>query len=235
MTITREAIVKYIETKLGGSDIEVDLKPEDYDNVIEEALDTLSAHKPRESYGIVQTSSGVQRYELDKGTYGRGVIQVQQPLPRNPLYNGIPFPDAYVVSAPIREIGDYALMLTKQKEAEYLFGGDFNFDWDQENGILMIKPPPLEGCNYVYRYLDVYTLSQVGSREHWLKKLCLALAKQILGNKWRKFRAFPGNENQVEMYTEIHDEGKEEEEALVEEITRAGQSMVPAMPSYRRG
>lgn len=235
MALTKKDVEDYISIELGGGDITVDLNDTDYAHIITAALRALSTYKPLERLGLVHVSSGVQKYVLDAGTYGRNVIQVMRTLPTSPLYSYWPLPDPYVISMPLYHVGDYALSLTKWKEAEYLYGGDFNWTFDKETGILLIKPPPVEGCNYAYRYLDNYRLEDVGAREQWLLDFALASAKRIVGSKWRKFRNFPGNENQVELYTEIYDEGTEDRTALLESLERAGSGAVPPIPAYRRG
>ena len=235
MALTKEDVISHISVELGGSEITVDLAATDYEHIINSGLRALSTYKPIERLGIVHVSSGVQKYVLDAGTYGHSVIQVMRTMPSSIMYGFWPLPDPYVVSVPLHRVGDFALALTKWKESEYLYGGDANFTFDKLTGVLLIKPPPIEGCNYVYRYLDSYELAEVGAREQWLLDFVLASAKRIVGSKWRKFRGFPGNENQVELYIEIYDEGTEERTALLESLERAGSAAVPPIPAYRRG
>lgn len=235
MALTKNDIKNHIHIELGGSDIGVDLTDEDYEHIIADGLRNLGTFKPVERLGIVHVSSGVQKYVLDKDTYGKGVIQVMRTLPISPLYSYWPLPDPYVISIPLYRVGDYALSLAKWKEAEYIYGGDADFTFDNNTGTLMIKPPPSEGCNYVYRYLDNYRLEDLGSREQWFLDFVLASAKRIVGSKWRKFRSYPGNENQVELYTEIYEEGTEDRKELLESLQRAGSASVPPIVTYRRG
>ena len=235
MSLTKDDIKKHIEIELGGSDVTIDLTQADHDHIVTDALRVLGTNKPVEKVGVLHVSSGVQKYQLDDNTWGRSVIRVMRPIPSSPIYNAWPFPDPYILSVPVHFLGDYVLGYTHQKEAEYLFGSDFGFDFDRTTGILLLKPAPIAGGNYTYIYLDNPNLADVKGREQWLLDYCVATAKMIQANKWRKFKGFPGNENQVELAVEQYDEGKEEKDRLIEQVQRAGAAMVPPMPAYKQG
>jgi len=233
--ITTGEIRQHIEIELGGSQIKIDLVDEDYAHIIKDVLRQLGTYRPVTRYAVLHVTSGIQKYELDEGTYGRGISKIQRPYPTTPLYQAWPWPDPWVVSIPINFLGDYTLALVKQKEAEWLYGADFNWDFDASTGVLLLRPPPLQGGNYVYHYLDNPELGEIKGRQQWFLDMAVAQAKMIQGSKWRKFRNFPGNENQVELYTEIYDEGKEERTELLDQLKAAGNAMVPPILSYRQG
>jgi hypothetical protein len=233
--LTKAYIENHVNIELGGSQIKIDLVKEDYEHIINDVLTQLSTYRPITRYAVLHVTSGVQKYQLDEGTWGRGIAKIQRPYPTTPLYQAWPWPDPWVVSIPIHFLGDYTLLLVKQKEAEWLFGADFNWDFDATTGILLLRPPPLQGGNYVYQYLDDLELSEVRGRRQWVLDMAVASAKRLQGSKWRKFQNFPGNENQVELYTAMYEEGTDERTLLIESITSAGNAMVPPILSNRQG
>jgi len=233
--ITKQDIKRHIELELGGSHIKIDLTDDDYEHIINDVLRQLGTYRPTTRYAVLHVTSGIQKYQLDEGTWGRGIEKIQRPYPTTPLYQAWPWPDPWVVSIPIHFLGDYTLLYVKQKEAEWLFGADFNWDFDANTGILLLRPKPLHGGNYVYQYLDNPELKEVKGRQQWFLDMAVAQAKMIQANKWRKFKSFPGNENQVELAVEMYDEGKEERIELIDQIKAAGNAMVPPILSGRQG
>jgi hypothetical protein len=233
--LTKDQVKTYLDAELGGASVEVDLEESDYDHIMAASLRALGTYMPTLCRGIIHISAGVQKYTLDPGTYGRGIIKLQRPYPNTLLYTMWPLPMPYVLSVPIRYLGDYALTMATQKESEHLFGADFSWDFDKTNGILLIKPAPLAAGNYVYMYYDDPLLEDIKGRQQWFLDYALAEAKRVVGSKYRKFGAFPGTENAVELFRELYQEGTEERTALLEEIKAAGVSRTVPIGTYRQG
>lgn len=232
-TLTAEYVATKLQVRLGGQTIQVELNEVEIDSIIEDTLIALGTWMPVRKYGLLNVTSGVQKYELDAGTYGNGILFLTRALPTHPLYNAWPFPDPYVVSIPIHSVGDYTLSYVHFKETEHLFGGGLHWSFDRDTGIMMIRSMPVASGIYVYTYISYPELSQVKGRRKWFMDYCEALAKKIIGSKYRKFQSFPGTENQVELAA-LYEEGEEKITELEESITAASIAMTPPMLTHRQ-
>jgi hypothetical protein len=232
--LTKEFITTQLSVRLGGQTIRVELNDVEIDAIIEDALVALGTWLPVKHFGVLNVSTGVQKYELDEGTYGKGIIRLTRALPTHPFYNAWPFPDPYIVSIPLHSLGDYALTYTHFKESEQMFGGSFRWDFDANTGIMMIRSTPIESGNYIYVYTDYPDLINVRGRRKWFLDYCEATAKKIIGAKYQKFTSFPGTEHQVEL-ADLYTQGVEKIEELEESIQSASTGMTPPMLTHRQG
>lgn len=217
---------------MGGGHVKVDLTEDDYDVIVDEALSALGTYFPRERLGVVHFVNGQSKYQLDDGTYGRGIIDIKRPFQTWPFYTLWPLPEPYVVSIPLMHLGDYALSYTSWKSAAHLTGANLRWSFDKDTGILMISPAEMSSGNYAYVYLDDPTLDEVRGRSKWVKEYALAMAKAVAGAKYKKIKGFPGTEYNVQLAEEWADEGTERMRELEEEIKQAGLNRVPPRPAY---
>jgi hypothetical protein len=206
-TQTREHIIEYINTYLGGSMVDVELDPKDYNFAIDKALSKYrqrASNSVEESYGFLDLQVDTNQYVLPKE-----VVSVRQLFRRSigsrtgggnggSLFE--PFNLAYsntylLASTNMGGLATYYAFAGYQKQVGKMFGSDLNFVYNSTNHTLTIQQRPQAGEQiliWMYNHRPDFNLLEDVYAGQWLKDYALANAKMILGQAREKFPSIAG-------------------------------------------
>lgn len=198
----REEIVEYIKAFLGGSMVDVELEPSDYNIAIDRSLAKYrqrSSNAVEESVGFLTLSTDVNEYQMPKE-----VVTVRQLFRRSigsrtgggnggSLFE--PFNLAYsntylLASTNMGGLATYYAFASYQKQVGKMFGSDINFTFNSTTKMLTVQQRPFtseEVLVWMFNYRPDFNLLSDIYAGQWLKDYSLANAKMMLGQAREKF------------------------------------------------
>jgi len=234
-TITeRQQVIEYIQSMLGGSMVDVELEPKDYNIAIDRALAKFrqrSSNSVEESFGFITTITDTNDYILPKE-----VMSVRQLFRRSigsrtgggdggSLFE--PFNLAYsntylLTSTHMGGLATYYAFASYQKQVGKMFGSEINFSFNATTKLLTIMQRPRneeELLVWMYNHRPDFNLLQDPYAGQWLKDYSLATCKLMLGEAREKFGsiASPGGTTTLNG-TALKNEGKAELEVLEQDL-----------------
>lgn len=232
--LERQKVIDYCRTMLGGSMIDVELDPIDYNTAIDRALNKFrqrSSNAVEESYAFLTLEVDVNEYILPKE-----VMQVRQLFRRSigsrtgggdggTLFE--PFNLAYsntylLTSTHMGGLATYYAFAQYQKMVGKMFGSEINFTFNRTTKLLTIMQRPRaseELLMWQYNYRPDFNLLQDPYAGQWLKDYSLATSKIILGEAREKFSQIASPQGQTSLNGQaLKAEGKAEIEILEQDL-----------------
>jgi hypothetical protein len=231
--LSLETIRNYVRLSLGHPVVDVELTDEQIDAMANQALGIYGTHKPIEKFATTSVIPPGQKYSLDAGSYGRGVIEVWVPdLLRSPISLDQFDVFKYHTRLPNLDPGDYYAERVWWKEVRRSVGSDE--DWiieENHDGTAEIYISPIPSESYVLGFIFVSdpTFGEVPpTDDDWVFDYSLAMCMEVLGRIRSKFTALQGAETSLDMDGEtLRSEGAEKRREMEEYLTGRGQVIAP--------
>jgi hypothetical protein len=227
---TRQQLVEYIKTFLGGNLVDVELDPVDYNVAIDKALAKYrqrASNSVEESYGFLDLQADTNQYVMPKE-----VVSIRQLFRRSigsrsgggnggTLFE--PFNLAYsntylLASTNMGGLATYYAFAGYQKQVGKMFGSDLNFVYNSTNHTLTIQQRPHadeQVLIWMYNHRPDFNLFEDVYAGQWLKDYALANAKMILGQAREKFPSIAGPQGSSALNgTQLKAEAKTEMDQL---------------------
>jgi len=227
---SRQQIVEYIKTFLGGNLVDVELDPTDYNIAIDRALAKYrqrASNSVEESYGFLDLELDTNQYVMPKE-----VVSIRQLFRRSigsrsgggnggTLFE--PFNLAYsntylLASTNMGGLATYYAFAGYQKQVGKMFGSDINFVFNSTNHTLTIQQRPHadeQVLIWMYNHRPDFNLLEDVYAGQWLKDYALANAKMILGQAREKFPSIAGPQGSSALNgTQLKAEAKAEMDQL---------------------
>jgi hypothetical protein len=232
---SRQQIVEYIKTFLGGNLVDVELDASDYNISIDRALAKYrqrASNSVEESYGFLDLVLDTNEYIMPKE-----VVSIRQLFRRSvgsrsgggdggTIFE--PFNLAYsntylLASTNMGGLATYYAFAGYQKQVGKMFGSDINFSYNSTSHKLVIHQRPHAGEHilvWMYNHRPDFNLLEDVYSGQWLKDYALANAKMILGQAREKFPAIAGPQGSSALNgSQLKAEAKAEMEALELDLT----------------
>jgi hypothetical protein len=203
----RQAVIDYIKTFLGGSMVDVELDPKDYNTAIDKALMRYrqrSQNATEESFGFITLQMNQNEYFMPKE-----VMQVRQLFRRSigsrsgggdggSLFEpfNLAYTNTYLLSSSnMGGLGTYFAFASYQNLVGKMFGSFINFDFNPTTKKLRISQRP-QGeesvLAWMYNHRPEFALFQDTYAGLWIKDYALAQSKIMLGEAREKFAQVAG-------------------------------------------
>lgn len=228
----RNKLINVIRRSLGGSMVDLELDPEDYNLAIDKALEqfrTQSENSTEEAYVFLDLQEDTNVYFL-----ADEIIEVRQIFRRSVGTPGLggtevdPFELAYTNVYLLQAGGQTGGMATYnffsiyQEEMGKMFGFFLNFDWNPDTKRLQIMRRPLGSETVmlaVYNEKPEAILLTGRYTKVWLRDWAIAECKEMLGYAYRKFSSIQGPNGGTSLPGEqLVNEAKEMKEELRERL-----------------
>jgi len=236
-TLTETAIRDWVRRKLGGNTVDLEIRPDDYTDALQEAVEKYFKHKPLriiKTYNQPADSSTIIPPDGCKGLSNCRIVRETELSPLRSLDGGGLFaPMGVRVFAPTSvdlhtvELSQKWLDLTGR-----ILGSDPDWYYDYYTDELKIVSPGTS-CKVTVDWLQpgLYPddLERVPQTDHdWIKRYTLAAVKEPLGRARSKYDAVPVAGTTLQMDGErLLTESKEEREALIEELKNSSATLFP--------
>lgn len=216
-------VSSYILAQLGYPRRKVELNPSNISEALKRAVRKYGSIKPVIKRDVVSVLSGVQAYNLEAlgKPYGKGILTVHPEPVTSPSAVFSEFEYYRMRQPPYVDMGEMVLDQMYYNEIGLVTGTDFDWEWIQDQTMLLIKPSPTRSHGLAYEYnsspstIETVPLTDQG----WVVDYTLALVKEMLGRIRGKFKGVPGNELPVDTDAdELLSEGREERTELVEAL-----------------
>jgi hypothetical protein len=227
---SRQQIVEYINAFLGGSMVDVELDPKDYNFAIDKALAKYrqrASNSVEESYGFLDLQVDTNQYVMPKE-----IVSIRQLFRRSigsrsgggnggTLFE--PFNLAYsntylLASTNMGGLATYYAFAGYQKQVGKMFGSDINFVFNSTNHTLTVQQRPHadeQVLVWMYNHRPDFNLLEDVYAGQWLKDYALANAKMILGQAREKFPSIAGPQGSSALNgTQLKAEAKAEMDQL---------------------
>lgn len=201
-----------INLHLGGDGIEIDITENDFRYCFNRALNEFRAISTRsiyESYGFLNMEPNTQVYRLH-----RAIDNVMQVHRKRALFGsgntgfdyfaqvaaGMIYPGAQ--PGGYQGIATYDFAMQYEETLTRLFAQDIRFQYYNWNQTLYLQQVPHDREMVVLRCAVLKTIQELLDDHwsfNWLQKYTMALAKQILSNKWGKMAQIPGAQGGVQL------------------------------------
>lgn len=230
----RQKVIDYCQTMLGGSMIDVELDPKDYNTAIDRALNKFR----QRSSNAVEESFSFLTIEVDRNDYvlPQEVMQVRQIFRRSigsrsgggqggTLFEpfNLAYSNTYLLTATnMGGLATYYAFASYQKQVGKMFGSEINFTFNRTTKKLTLMQRPRseeEVLLWLYNYRPDFNLLQDPFANQWLKDYSLATCKVILGEAREKFAQIASPQGGTSLNgTALKGEGKAEIEVLEQDL-----------------
>lgn len=228
---TTAEVCKYIKSRLGFPKRAVELDASNYEEALQRALRQLSSYKPALRYQSFNIIQGQQRYNLNPVSasdpdgldlpFGKGIVRVYDQPIVSPQAVFNEFEYYRLRQPPYVDMGELLIDQMYYKEIGILTGTQFDWEWDQATGILLITPVPTRSRAASYQYNSELTKIEDANPadQGWIADYALAICKEMLGRVRGKFQGVPGTELPLEMdHADLLSEASAEQERLLESL-----------------
>lgn len=198
----RQKIINQVKTMLGGSMVDIELSPDDYQTALDLAFDRYrqrSGNAELESYMILNLQFEVSDYFLPENVvsvrklFRRGLGETTGGTSLDPF--SLAYTNLYLLQAGAgggysAGLLTYELFYEYMNQAGRMFGRDINFTFDTVTKKLSIVRKPTGGeaiIIWCYMYRPDETILQDPFSRPWIREYTLAWAKQILAEAYGKF------------------------------------------------
>jgi hypothetical protein len=235
----KQEVMSYVNTRLGGDIIDIELDPKHYEESLSTALNVYkqrSQNAYEESYMFLHLEDGVQEYTLPPevqtirticrrtiGTSGQNGGTAGQFEPFEAGYMNSYLLQAGRTAGQSGGLLNYELFAGYQELTARMFGGYINFHWNPSTHRLTIVRNP-HGTGevvllHVFNYKPDITILQNPQSSQWVKDYALAVAKTIIGQARGKFGTVAGPQGGTTLNgAEMKQEGAAEIEKLLEDL-----------------
>lgn len=228
--LERQKIVDYVNSMLGGSMVDVELDPKDYNVAIDRALGKFR----QRSSNAVEESYAFLTIEVDKNEYNlpNEIANVRQIFRRSigsrsgggqggTLFEpfNLAYSNTYLLTATnMGGLATYYAFASYQKQVGKMFGSDINFTFNRTTKKLTLMQRPRseeEVLLWIYNQRPDFNLLQDPYATQWLKDYTLATCKMILGEAREKFAQIASPQGGTSLNgTALKNEAKAELEVL---------------------
>lgn len=215
--LTRENIERRVKSRLGGSAVDVELEPTDYDTAIEDTLDHYNQVRPFKRRARLNVTTSQKRYVLSTTDYPgmAGLINMEfitrrtQPAQVDPFD---PFDTALagitLGSGSGETYGEIAQRLTYSEDAARIVDSEPDWEYVNEDGehVVYVDIPRghieagFEWSGYYTPDTNANTGMQLipNGDVKWFIDYCTALLQVRLGNARNKFQGIVSPDNSVD-------------------------------------
>ena len=202
----RQQIENYINLRLGGQMVDVELDKEHYDLAINNALIRFrqrADNSQEESYSFLSLNKEQQEYILPsevqevRQVFRRGIGSVTGTTASQfePFASG--YLNTYMlVAGRVGGLLNYELFTQYQELAMRMFGGFINYTFDRSTKKLtIVRKIPQDGEDvllWTYNYKPDVTMLNDHMIFPWVQNYALAMAKHMLGEAREKFAQIAG-------------------------------------------
>lgn len=246
MAITpKQEIIDDVRSMMGGSMVDIELDPADYDKAIKFAFDRYrqrAGNAMEEAYMFLRIL-----YETNVYTLPDEVIQVRQIFRRGLGETGggtsldpfsLAYTNLYLLQAGAgggytAGLLTYELFNEYLKQAGRMFGAYLNFTFDPVTKKLQIVRKPTGGEEVLLWVMKVKSDDQILQDPFirpWIRNYTLAWCKQMLGEAYSKFPTLPGPTGGIQLKgNDLKNEAKEMKTDLEKELDLYIDSSSPPM------
>jgi hypothetical protein len=242
-TTPRQEIINDVKLLLGGSMVDVELNPEDYEIAIKMAFDRYrqrAGNAMEEAYMFLRVL-----YETNVYTLPDEIVQVRQIFRRGLGETGggtsldpfsLAYTNLYLLQAGAgggytAGLLTYELFNEYLKQAGRMFGAYLNFTFDPVTKKLQLIRKPTGGEEVLLWVMKVKSDDQLLQDPYirpWIRNYTLAWAKQLLGEAYSKFPNIPGPQGGTQLKGEpLKAESKDMRDQLEKEIDLYIDSSMP--------
>ena len=228
--LARQNIVDYCHHMLGGSMIDIELEPKDYNVAIDRALSKFrqrSSNSVEESFAFLTIEVDQNEYQLSNE-----VTNVRQIFRRSigsrsgggqggTLFEpfNLAYSNTYLLTATnMGGLATYYAFASYQKQVGKMFGSEINFTFNRTTKKLILMQRPRseeEVLIWIYNYRPDFNLMQDMFASQWLKDYTLATCKIMLGEAREKFNQIASPQGGTSLNgSALKSEGKGEIESL---------------------
>jgi len=212
--------------KLGGSNVGIELKLDDYADAIEDAKIWLGSRLGKVAENTLPITAGLKEYRLP--TDVDDVIEVIPPGTGSNNVEIDPFSldGRYTTPYQTGRGGNYLADIVIRQQANELsasiYGNSFRWDYNKHTRMLSIFPSNISGMSR-YRYLTYrIDIEQLNMRELELFRRCfIAHLKRVLGLVRRKFSEIPMGGSKTGLDGDSMSGDAETEFSLIEDDLKA--------------
>jgi hypothetical protein len=232
--LERQAVVEYVQTMLGGSMVDVELDPKDYNIAIDRALGKFR----QRSSNAVEESYAFLTVEVDRNEYfmPSEVMDVRQIFRRSigsrsgggqggTLFEpfNLAYSNTYLLTATnMGGLATYYAFASYQKQVGKMFGSEINFLYNRTNKKLTLMQRPRseeEVLIWIYNKRPDFNLLQDNFASQWLRDYTLATCKLMLGEAREKFAQIASPQGGTSLNgTALKAEAKAELEILEQDL-----------------
>ncbi len=232
--------------KLGGSSIEVELEPDDYNVAFDEALRTYRSHSTNsvdQGWYSLQALSGQAEYYLPAEI--DNVIEIRRF--RSGFFNAgggyEPFAQAFVQqtlrggsNAQFPGLLNFEAMSQYNELVERMFAANIMFEFDEGHSRLYlwttVKADEILGLR-VSALKSIDKLLKGSASYLWLQNYTSAGVKMILGEKYSKIANVPGPQGGTVLKgPDLKQKGQEEKDKLIEDLLNYADGGDSAAPFF---
>ncbi len=237
----RNNIIEYINLRLGGQMIDVELDEAHYLLAIKQALAlyrSASEHAEEESYAFLDLVKDQQEYILPKEiTHVREIIRRGVGGLTNGGSQFEPFSAGYLntymlAAGRVGGLSNYELFVDYQKLTMTMFGGYITFTFNPAtHKLVIVRKMPSEVEN-VLLWVHNYKPDQAILNDHrsyiWIQDYAYAMAKHMLGEARERFATIVGPSGGTSLNgTALKTEGKAEMDALSIKLAQYADGAMP--------
>lgn len=230
----RQAIVDDVKRMLGGSMVDIELDPADYQTALNLAFDRYrqrAGNSTEESYLFLRLIYEQTVYYLPENVvsvrqlFRRGIGETTGGTQIDPF--SLAYTNLYLLQAGAgggysAGLLTYELFYQYLEQAGRMFGRDINFTFDPVSKKLSIVRKPTGGealLIWCYLYRPDETLLQDPFCKPWIRDYTLAWCKQMLGEAYSKFSTIAGPQGGTTLKGDaLKNEAKETFERLEKEL-----------------
>lgn len=233
--IERNKVFDYVKTMLGGSMIDIELDPNDYEIALDRAINRYrqrSSNSVEESYMFLELVQDQNVYRLPDE-----VITVQSIFRRaigsrsgmgagGTLFEpfNLAYTNTYLLSGSMMGgLATYDFFAQYQELVGKMFGSYIEFKWNQQNHSLTILQRPFAQGEQIlircHNYRPDFVLLTDIYANLWLKDYTLATCKMMIGEARSKFTSIAGPQSGTQLNgIDMKNSAKEDFERLEKEI-----------------
>ena len=245
-TVERNNVFDYIKSMLGGSMVDVELDPKDYEIALDRAIARFrqrSSNAVEESYMFLELIQDVNEYRLPDEVITVDVIYRRAIGSRSGIGAGgtlfepfnLAYTNTYMMSGSMMGgLATYDMFAGYQKLVGRMFGSNIAFNWKPTTHVLTILQRPFAQGEQIlikcHNFRPDWVLLQDIYAKQWLKDYSLATAKMLLGQARSKFASIAGPQSPIQLNgAALISEAKEEIEKLDKEI----ELLIPGGTGYK--
>lgn len=230
----RQVVIEYIHAMLGGSMIDVELEPKDYNIAIDRALGRFR----QRSSNAVEESYAFLTIEVDRNEYfmPSEVMDVRQIFRRSvgsrsgggqggTLFEpfNLAYSNTYLLTATnMGGLATYYAFASYQKQVGKMFGSEINFTYNRTSKKLTLFQRPRseeEVLIWIYNKRPDFNLLQDNFAAQWLRDYSLATCKLMLGEAREKFAQIASPQGGTQLNgAALKSEAKAELEVLEQDL-----------------
>lgn len=233
-------IIEYIELRLGGGMVDVELDRAHYNMAIKQALlryRQRAARAVEESYAFLDLVKDTQEYilpkeiEAVKAIYRRGLGGMTGGSQFEPFSSG--YLNTYMLAAgKVGGLASYELFVDYQKLTMVMFGGYITYTYNEATKKLVITRKVATDVETVMLHIYNHKPDQVILADSkafpWIQEYAYSMAKYSLGEAREKFATIAGPQGGTSLNgAALKTEAKAEMDSLMDDLNKYADSSEP--------